>query len=51
MSCPACSGDEFNSVNVNLNNNKTDWIGCDICSTWFHFKCCFNNSNQQQLQG
>lgn len=42
-SCPACKGD------VVPEGVKENWIRCDACKTWFHWRCAGNGGDPEMI--
>jgi hypothetical protein len=44
-SCPACKAGAADVVQV----IKESWIECDVCKTWFHWRCAGNGENMELI--
>ena len=45
-SCPACKTSTADDVD---GGTKENWIGCDACKTWFHWRCAGNGENMDVI--
>ena len=49
MASATCSACHFmrNSKAIEIENDSTSWISCDVCKDWFHFACAgFKNERE-----
>lgn len=45
-SCPACTPDSADSFNA---FDKENWIRCDVCKVWYHWRCAGDGSDVEAL--
>ncbi|KAF9456493.1 jumonji superfamily protein [Collybia nuda] len=45
-SCPACAENPTESPNA---YDKENWIRCDICKTWYHWRCAGNGGDVETI--
>jgi F-box and leucine-rich repeat protein 10/11 len=41
--CPACTAETAKDAQ----GNKENWIQCEACSKWFHWRCAGNGENME----
>lgn len=44
--CPACSEGTTESFNA---FDKENWVRCDVCKTWFHWRCAGNGEDVNSI--
>jgi hypothetical protein len=44
--CPACKGNTEQELD---NVNKENWVRCDACKTWFHWRCAGDNGDLEVI--
>ncbi|KAF8197423.1 jumonji superfamily protein [Pholiota molesta] len=45
-SCPACTPETRDRMS---GSRKENWIECDNCSTWYHWRCAGNDENMENI--
>ena len=45
--CPACPVDS--NANELTNDESTEWVRCDACKTWYHWRCVGNGQELENI--
>jgi F-box/leucine-rich repeat protein 10/11 len=45
-SCPACTEESQESFNA---YDKENWIRCDVCKTWYHWRCAGDGGDVEMI--